>query len=43
MKELENINGACTAFSKIVNSSETIEKFILDTAKDAFKKLNCKK
>ena len=43
MKELENKTGACTAFSKIVNSSETIEKFILDTAKDEFKKLNCKK
>lgn len=43
MKELENVNGACTAFSKIVNSTETIEKFIVNNAKTEFQKLNCKK
>ena len=43
MKELDNINGACTAFSKIVNSSEIIEKSVLESTKLEFQKLNCKK
>ena len=43
MKELGNTNSACTAFAKIVNSAEIIEKAVFDTAKAEFQKLNCKK
>ena len=41
MKNLENKNGACTAFAKIVNSSENIEKEIKDMAVKEFDLLKC--
>lgn len=41
MKELENKNGACTAFAKIVNSKEDIEKNLVDRAVVEFDIMKC--
>lgn len=41
MKELGNKNNACTAFAKIINSNEKIEKEIKDKAQTNFNELTC--
>ncbi|MBR1544819.1 MAG: hypothetical protein IJ638_02650, partial [Alphaproteobacteria bacterium] len=41
MQKLENKNGACTAFAKIINSNEKIENEIRDVAVREFETLNC--
>ena len=41
MTELENKNGACTAFAKIVNSKEDIEKNLVDRAVAEFDIMKC--
>ncbi len=41
MQKLENKNGACTAFSKIINSNEQIENDVKDVATKEFNTLNC--
>lgn len=41
MKELGNKNNACTAFAKIINSNEDIEKEIKNKAQTNFNELKC--
>ena len=41
MKELDNKNGACTAFAKIINSNEQIDNELKVNASAEFEKLNC--
>ena len=41
MKELNNKNGACTAFAKIVNSNEQIDNDLKTKASLEFEKLEC--
>ncbi len=41
MKQLDNKNGACTAFAKIVNSTEDIDKELKVGAVKDFEKLGC--
>lgn len=41
MQNLDNKNGACTAFAKIVNSKEEIKAEVKQRAQKEFDKLNC--